>query len=441
MNTLLTYGETTYIIPSNGGPGHTETTTGGFSVKNYDSTTDTWISKGQLVSGAASHHGLGTTAFLSDDGNTVVISSLAGPTTTTQSNVGGEIYRYEYDSATDQWQKTGTAFTDTTHGNIGRPPECMWRVDATCNRMIVGFKGKDVSVYEWSGQSWSKLGSAISNFPDYKSNVGDSVNISGDGSTVAVRYTDTNDVGSVSIFRLDTTTNDWQLVDTLKSTHTNASSLEQNTFGSAVSHPNDGFARPTEYEIWMNAKENPNIWLSHDGLTIAVGDVYAGIAYYDQLANAWIVSGAVHVYVYRPDSNTYKQSGSDVGLFRTNEQDDWFSYGCSCEGISADGKRVLISGNGARAVASGGKYGVFNFANQWRHSIDGTLYEIHEWSSARRSWEPMCGNHWYTSGLYSNVYSVSYSKDGKTFSISGDAWEPTNSNPNALPQTQVITIS
>lgn len=424
--------------------GDTSGHSGGFIVKSFSYDSNEWINKGQVINGSASHHGLGACAMLSDSSDVLIVSSLAGPSNTTAQTsqgqyTGGELYRYEYNTSTNQWQMKGTGFIPAS---MGEPmSRCLWRISSTGDRVIISSQyANTISIYDWNGTTWIQTGNRLTNSnntpPDYKDHLGRSINISGDGNTIAVGYMNNNNYGSVAVYKWSTTTNDWQFIDTVTATHGNSTDQTQSS-GAAYSYDDVGFGVP---EFWYGYEtvKNQNVYLSEDGNVLAVGDKQAGpITHTTYYWNDDIPAGGVMVYKFVQASNTYKPRGDLVSIVRMQAEDYWSSYGGVCEGLSADGNRVLISTQGARAYSPGDK------PNQsgWRESIDGGLYQIFEWNDSTRSWDVICGKHWWTGGGYSEVYNTCLSHDGETFSISSQDWDPTFDNPNTSLQHAVITIS
>lgn len=546
---------------------------GGFIVKSFSYDSNEWINKGQVVNGSASHHGLGACAMLSDSGDVVVVSSLAGPSNTTAQNsqgqyTGGELYRYEYNTSTNQWQMKGTGFIPAS---MGEPmSRCLWRISSTGDRVIISSQyANTISIYDWNGTTWIQTGNRLTNSnntpPDYKDHLGRSINISGDGNTIAVGYMNNNNYGSVAVYRWGTTsnpicsdggskgvityesgsfawgpgwdpnqattydtsqspaiptvinlkwlgynpytnnpagtnnttfvgpatftkvdsswnaaalggrglyellvtstgeelrwndtlaqyqlyatckpgftgsaTNDWQFIDTVTATHGNSTDQTQSS-GATYNYDDVGFGVP---EFWYGYEtvKNQNVYLSENGDVLAVGDKQAGpITHTTYYHNDEVPAGGVMVYKFVQASSTYKPRGDLITIFRTDDPDNWNSYGGVCEGLSADGNRVFMSTQGARAYQPGNKF--IGNDSSWRTSIDGGLYQIFEWSDSTRSWTEICGKHWWTGGYYSEVYNTCFSHDGETFCISSQNWDPTFDNPNSLRQHAVITIS
>lgn len=215
---------------------------------------------------------LGTAVSMSDDGKIVAMSKPG-----TQNGQGAvDIYSYE----SDNWNLSGSISGTQPEGQFGNKialssdGTVLTITDESTNN------GGLTSVYYYNGSSWQAKGSDIPKDPT-STNVIPDVDISDDGSRVAISSIDNTNTGKVRTFKYNEDTNNWtQESDTLS--------------GSSA---NDGFGT--------------SISLSNDGSVIAVG-----------VPNT--ANGLVQVFGLSEDSETsstsFKQIGKDIEGTSSNDK-------------------------------------------------------------------------------------------------------------------------
>ena len=162
-------------------------------------------------------------------------------------------------------------------------------------RVVIGNTGSilgdgvgRVSIYQWNGSDWNKLGSDITN-------IGYSVSISCDGKTIASAMPSTGD-DYVRVYAWDGTT--W------------------NQLGSSIIGLAPGYFMGKTFS------------LSCDGRTIASGSLNNGV-----------------VRIFKWDEEVWSQVGTDVGVDTAYEESDYMVS------LSADGTKVIIAAQHYSGIA------------------------------------------------------------------------------------------
>ena len=285
--------------------------TGSFAghVRIYEFSGGTWSRLGSDIDGEFANDYSGYSVSLSSDGTRVAIGA---PYNDGNGNASGHVRVYEFSGGT--WSQLGSdidgeAAVDFSGGSVS--------LNSDGSRVAIGAYGNDdngnasghVRVYEFSGGTWSQLGSDIDGeaADDYS---GHSVSLSSDGTRVAIGALNNDgngsDAGHVRIYELSGGT--W-------------SQLGSDIDGEAA----DDYS-------------GHSVSLSSDGTRVAIGAAY----------NDGNGSDAGHVRVYEFSGGTWNQLGSDIDGEAAND-----NSGRSVS-LSSDGTRVAIGaayndGNGNNA--------------------------------------------------------------------------------------------
>ena len=251
-------------------------------VRIYEFSGGTWTQLGSDIDGEAANDNSGFSVSLSSDGTRVAIGA---PYNDGNGNASGHVRVYEFSGGT--WTQLGSDIDGEAEDNYSGNSVSL-SSDGT--RVAIGANGNDgsynyaghVRVYEFSGGTWNQLGSDIEG-EAANDNSGRSVSLSSDGTRVAIGapYNDENgsNSGHVRIYELSGGT--W-------------TQLATDIDGEAA-----------------DDQSGYSVSLSSDGTTVAIGATRNDASYND--------AGHVRLYALQ---NTYSvtfdaQSGSSVALQNT----------------------------------------------------------------------------------------------------------------------------
>ena len=215
-----------------------------------------WTQKGQNLNGLESNDRLGDNIDMSSDGNYLIAGSHYG--------AKSEVYVYDYNSSTSEWDKRTTLAHPTLPNANTHFYGSSVAISDDGNTVAVGASSDDVDgtdfgrayVYTWSGSAWSSPTILSNPQPTTSDTFGSVVSISGDGTRLIVAaarehagFTDNGQVYTYEYYG-----GSWQLRQPMASI--GAVGLGDNT-------------RLGEYP--------DGCMISRDGSTIVVGD-YAGVS-------------------------------------------------------------------------------------------------------------------------------------------------------------------
>lgn len=246
----------------------------------WDGDTGAWAQRGSSIEGTAAGDQFGCSVAVSGDGSVLVAGAYGN---------AGYVRVYEWSEEAAEWQQKG----QTIDGNSDRVAQFQTRI--SMDGSAVAFSARDSSetyVYEWDGSgSWVLKGAAIPFGLLY-------MDLSADGTHLAVGVDGTDSKGHVYVYKWDTSTSAWVQRGTV---------LTGDSAGDELSRPA----------------------LSADGSVLAVGGTRPGGE-----------SGRVRVFEWDSDSADWAQRGADLDGVAAS---DWF------------GSSVSVSGNGL--MVAGGSPG------------------------------------------------------------------------------------
>jgi hypothetical protein len=276
-----------------------------------------WTQLGSNMNGEAAQDQSGNSVSISSDGLTVAIGA---PFNNGNGTDAGHVRVYKHNGTS--WVQQGTDIDAEATGDWSG-----YSVSISDNgeRIAVGAHNNDgngqnsgqVRVYEYNGSAWAQLGADIDGEAAFDQS-GNSVSISGDGTTVAIGAlaNSGNGAGSghVRVYKY------------------NGSSWVQ---------------QGTDIDGEAAGDESGNaVSLSTDGLTVAIG----------AHQNSGTGVGAGHVRVYKFNGSTWVQQGTDI------DAEDQFNSKGESVSLSADGLTVAIGApyNNDNGIWSG-HVRVFNY--------------------------------------------------------------------------------
>ena len=282
---------------------------GADTVMTFECAPAGWNQLGADLDGEAAYDQSGYSVSLSSDGSTVAIGA--------QYNDGngsnaGHVRIYSFDGAS--WNKLGADLDGEAAGD-----QSGWSVSLSSDgsTVAIGAKNNDgngsnagqVRIYAWDGASWNQLGADLDGEAD-GDQIGYSVSLSSDGSTVAIGAPGNDGNGS------------------------NAGHVRIYSFNGA-SWNKLGADLDAEAEADYNGV---SVSLSSDGSTVAIGARY----------NDGNGSSAGHVRIYAWDGASWNQLGADLDGEAAGDQSGW------SVSLSSDGSTVAIdarynAGNGSNA--------------------------------------------------------------------------------------------
>ena len=261
----------------------------------YEYNGSSWIQLGSDIDGDSADDHLGWSISLNSDGSRVAIASLADDNNGSNS---GSVSVYEYSGSS--WSRLGSIINGESGGD--RTFSVSLNNDGTI--VAIGSEQNDgngsdsgsVRVYQYSGSSWSQLGADIDGEAG-NDRSGRSVSLSSDGTILAIGaiLNDGNgsDSGHVRVYEY--------------------SGGSWSQLGADI----DGEA--------SGDQSGSSVSLNSDGTILAVGATF----------NDGYSSNAGHVRIYEYDGSSWNQSGADID-------------GSSSSGEA--GKSVSLSGDGSRVI-------------------------------------------------------------------------------------------
>ena len=242
--------------------------------KVFDRIGSQWIQRGQTINGFAFFRATGRAVDLSADGNTLVVSSVFAYNSL---NLGSGVVRV-FDWNGTGWIQRGNNIDGEGDGDefgsdVSITPDGNFlAVGGLKNTTLAGglLSQGHVRVYQWNGLSWIQMGQNLDGTVNYEE-FGRVIDISADGTIVAVGSrsfsSDSSNIGSVKTFS-------WNGTQWIQ-------------FGNSL--------------LGINAFDNfgSSVSLSHDGLTMAVG-------------NRKNNGGASYVQVFTMNSNIWVTQGSSI---------------------------------------------------------------------------------------------------------------------------------
>jgi len=264
-----------------------------------------WSQLGADIDGEASGDRFGHTIAIDSDGNRVAV---AGPLNDGNGSNSGHVRVFEYSSGT--WSQLGSDI----NGETSNDQSGYWQglsINAAGTRVAVGAWQNDgggsdaghVRIYEYSGSSWSQLGSDIDGGGN-NYNFGYSVSLDSDGSHVIIGGPNKGDKGQVEIYQYSG--GSWSQV---------GSDIDNNTFY-------DSFGASVD--------------IDSDGDRIVVG-AHQNNGYYSD-------PGYVRVFEY--SGGSWTQLGSDID---GESGDDFFGSAVS---INSDGDKIVVGAQNNDGTAS-----------------------------------------------------------------------------------------
>ena len=153
----------------------------------YDSSTSSWVQKGQEINGENAYDS-GWSVATNQDGDRLVMGAAFNDGAASSAVSAGHARAYKYNSSTLSWEQMGADIDgDSALDYSGFAVD----MSADGRRIVVGALGNDdggdwagqVRVFEWTGEAWVQVGLDIDGSAEGEW-FGGSVAISGDGSWV-----------------------------------------------------------------------------------------------------------------------------------------------------------------------------------------------------------------------------------------------------------------
>jgi hypothetical protein len=255
-----------------GGPRHDGAGDGAGHVRVFRWTGMAWIQMGDEIRGEASGDSFGESLSLSSDGNRLAVGAILNDGGGTDS---GHARVYQWTGST--WEQMGADIDgegrDEWAGYVSLSGDGTRMAVGAIDYSYTGFYSGYVRVYEWSGTTWSKLGSTIEG-EAREDGFGYALSLSNDGNRIAISglQNDANGINSGHARILQWSGSNWtQMGEDLDG------EAAQDIFGASIS-------------------------LSGDGSRVAIGASQND----DNGAN----SG--HVRVFEWTGSTWRQLGSDL---------------------------------------------------------------------------------------------------------------------------------
>jgi hypothetical protein len=289
-------------------------------VRIYELLSGTWQQVGADIDGVSSDLRSGYSVSLSADGSRVAIGapfydySIPNGSNTFYKYDAGQVRIFEFFDG--NWLQVGT---DIDGGSGGDESGSSVSLSADGSRVAIGspesYRAGHVSIYDWSGSNWQKVGNDISgDFDAGDRETGSSVSLSADGTRVAIGDPRSAGVGinqsfegHVKIYEWSAEVNSWQQVGT----------------------DIDGEAR--------GDASGSSVSLSADGSRVAIGAPF----------NDGGGENSGHARIYDWSGFAWQQVGTDIDGEAGGDGNG------SSISLSADGSRVAI---GAPDNDGGGEY-------------------------------------------------------------------------------------
>jgi hypothetical protein len=338
---------------------------GADTVMTFECAPAGWNQLGADLDGEAAYDQSGYSVSLSSDGSTVAIGA--------QYNDGngsnaGHVRIYSFDGAS--WNKLGA---DLDGEAAGDQSGWSVSLSSDGSTVAIGAKNNDgngsnagqVRIYAWDGASWNKLGADLDGEADGDQS-GYSVSLSSDGSTVAIGAPSNDgngsNAGQVRIYAWDGASwnqlgadldgeADGDQIGYSVSLSSDGSTVAIGAPGNDGNGSNAGHVRIYSFngaswnklgaDLDAEAEADYNgvsVSLSSDGSTVAIGARY----------NDGNGSSAGHVRIYAWDGASWNQLGADLDGEAAGDQSGW------SVSLSSDGSTVAIdarynAGNGSNA--------------------------------------------------------------------------------------------
>ena len=393
-------------------------------VRVYEYSGGSWSQIGSDIDGEAAYDESGFSVSLSSDGTIVAIGAYKNDATGSDA---GHVRIYEYSGGS--WSQLGSdinaeAALDYSGYSVSLSSDgSIVAIGARNNGGNGGYAGH-VRVYEYSGGSWSQLGSDIDG-EAAGDNFGNKVSLSSDGTILAVAgpYNDGtgSNAGHVRVYEYSG--GSWsQLgsdIDGEAASDTSGSSVSINSDGTIVAigassndgnGTNAGHVRVYEYSggSWTQIGSDIDgeaagdysgisVSLSSDGSIVAIGGKYSA------------GSGDVRVYEY--SGGSWSQIGSDIDGEAAGDM-----FGSSVS-LSSDGSIVAIGGtnndgNGSNAghVRVLGKSGGLIATLTMMDISAGTVSMINNTMDISPSVVDISGTTWLNEGKSGHTISTAYQK-------------------------------
>ena len=393
-------------------------------VRVYEYSGGSWSQIGSDIDGEAAYDESGFSVSLSSDGTIVAIGAYKNDATGSDA---GHVRIYEYSGGS--WSQLGSdinaeAALDYSGYSVSLSSDgSIVAIGARNNGGNGGYAGH-VRVYEYSGGSWSQLGSDIDG-EAAGDNFGNKVSLSSDGTILAVAgpYNDGtgSNAGHVRVYEYSG--GSWsQLgsdIDGEAASDTSGSSVSINSDGTIVAigassndgnGTNAGHVRVYEYSggSWTQIGSDIDgeaagdysgisVSLSSDGSIVAIGGKYSA------------GSGDVRVYEY--SGGSWSQIGSDIDGEAAGDM-----FGSSVS-LSSDGSIVAIGGtnndgNGSNAghVRVLGKSGGLIATLTMMDISAGTVSMINNTMDISTSVVDISGTTWLNEGKSGHTISTAYQK-------------------------------
>uniref|UniRef100_A0A6C0KEA6 Fibronectin type-III domain-containing protein n=1 Tax=viral metagenome TaxID=1070528 RepID=A0A6C0KEA6_9ZZZZ len=294
-------------------------------VRVYENIGGTWTQKGNDIDGEAADDESGHSVALSSDGTIVAIGAIYNDDNGSNS---GHVRVYQYSN--NSWSQLGSDIDGEATGDYSG-----WSVSLSSDGSIVAIGAFDndgngttsghVRVYEYSGGSWSQIGSDIDGEAtgDYS---GRSVSLSNDGSIVAIGAIGNDGGGNIS--------------GHVRVYERNASNTTVAPFGwTQLGADIDGEAADDE--------SGHSVSLSSDGTKLAIGTPF----------NDGGGTSSGHVRVYEFSNGSWTQIGNDI-----DGEANYDGSGMSVS-LSSDGSIVAIGAVESFSGSDSGRVRVYEFSN------------------------------------------------------------------------------
>jgi len=326
------------------------------------------IKFGSDINGASANDESGYSVSLNAEGTIMAIGSRNHPGSGQSSSGHVRVYKWNETS----WNQIGSDIDGTGYGD-----HSAWSLSLSDDGHIVAigapFNNGHVSIYEWNGSIWNKKGDDI-NGSATNGFFGQSVSLNGNGNIVAIGATNTNNTGSVNIYKF--TDNAWVLMEDTIYGETDTEecgysvSLSSDGHTVAISAPNCNTNADDSGCIYVY-KWNGNSWnimgskiygnyfseklgwcvsLSGNGLKLAIG--------------ARLFNNKGYVYVYEWLNDEWTRIGNDLSADLATATGKYGKY----IDFNNDGTILVIgsSGYGYNGINSGGANVYKWIDNNWK---------------------------------------------------------------------------
>ena len=407
-------------------------------VMEYSTTTNTWTQKGNVLTGSGSKQYLGLRVDISNSGNVLHVLSLNSAGATTDDYVG-TLDRYEYNSSTNTWTKTGSLgnqLTDYSAYGISNQSQYSYRFSDDHSLVIIGYNNRNsspssnygiVEVFEWKqhptsgsmyyaprdilgGDTLGTNGYYNELGGDYLGWLGHTVNISGDGSTIAIGYINTEESGAFCILRWNSTQSKYEEIDRI------TEDAAQIVSGGPASNFY-GFATNLNYNSG-NDLTTPGVWLSGNGNTIVVNDYQAPPVINTNHFGTGN-QGAVFAYEYNSSTSSYDNKGTKITKAYPAAPQTPLANVFLCHGLDTTGTKMLISFVGLSVNHAEFKGATSASSTGARGTFDSYIFQVVEWNATTGDWEIQPQYTSLNSTMYAHLHSAGMTLDGDAIYING----------------------